>query len=90
MTTARNFVLWADAERTHIATRNFHRQGLASWRNDEASSVPADLVEALGSWQWQTPVNGPFPVFSAEKITEVAAWLVEHGYTARVLGGPPA
>ena len=90
MTTARSFVLWADAERTHIATRNFHRQGLASWRNDEASSVPGDLVEALGSWQWQTPVNGPFPVFPAEKITEVAAWLVEHGYTAHVLAAPPA
>ena len=90
MTTARSFVLWADAERTHIATRNFHRQGLASWRNDEASSVPVDLVEALGSWEWQTPVNGPFPVFRAEKITEVAAWLVEHGYTAHVLAAPPA
>ena len=87
---ARNFVLWEEGERTHIATRNFHRQGLASWRNDEASSVPADLVGALGSWQWQTPVNGPFPAFSAERIHEVAAWLVEHGYTARVLDGPPA
>jgi len=49
--TTRHFVLWADAERTHIATRNFHRQGLASWRSDEASSVPADLVEALGGWE---------------------------------------
>ena len=87
---ARHFVVWVDGERTHIATRNFHRQGLASWRNDEASSVPADLVEALGSWQWQTPVNGPFPAFSAERIHEVAAWLVEHGYTACVLDGPPA
>ena len=88
--TARNFVLWEEGERTHVATRNAYRRGEASWRHDEALSVPEELVTAVGLWQWQTPVNGPFPVFSAEKITEVAAWLVEHGYTARVLDGPPA
>lgn len=90
MTAARNFVVWAEAERTHIATRSFYRQGLASCRHDEASSVPADLVEELGAWEWQTPGNGPFPVFHVDRLFEVVQWLGEHGYTARVLAEPPA
>ena len=88
--TANHFVVWVDGERTRVATRNAHRRGEASWRNDEALSVPEELVMALGWEDWQTPENGPFPAFSAERVHEVAAWLVEHGYTARVLDGPPA
>jgi len=82
--TTKHVILWSDGERTHLATRNAYRRGEASWRHDEALSVPEELVTAIGlwQWQWQTPVNGPFPVFAAEKITEIVAWLVEHGYTA--------
>ena len=88
--TAKQFILWTDGERTHVATRNAYRRGEANWRHDEALSVPEELVTAVGSWQWQTPVNGPFPVFAAEKIAEMVAWLVEHGYTADVRAAPPA
>jgi len=82
--TTKHVILWSDGERTHLATRNAYRRGEASWRHDEALSVPEELVTAIGlwQWQWQTPINGPFPVFAAEKITEIVAWLVEHGYTA--------
>ena len=88
--TAKHVILWTDGERTHLATRNAYRRGEASWRHDEALSVPEELVTAIGLWQWQTPVNGPFPVFATEKITEILAWLVEHGYTAVVLAAPPS
>jgi len=88
--TARHFVLWVDGQRTRVATRNAYRRGEASWRYHDALSVPEELVLALGWEDWQTPVNGPFPAFSDDKLPEVVRWLVEHGYTARVLDGPPS
>lgn len=88
--TARHFVLWVEGGRTRVATRNAYRRGEASWRYDEALSVPQELVMALGWEDWQTPVNGPFPAFSDQKLPEIVQWLETHGYTARVLDEPPA
>ena len=87
---ARHFVVWVDGTRTHVATRNAYRNGEASWRCDEALSVPVDLVEELGREEWQTPSNGPFPVFSSDVFAEVVAWLKDNGYTAVALDEPPA
>jgi len=88
--TARHFVVWVDGQRTRVATRNAYRRGEASWRHDEATSVPEELVMALGWEDWQTPENGPFPAFAADKFTQIALWLNEHGYTACILHEPPA
>ena len=87
--TAKHFIVWVDGGRTHVATRNAYRRGEASWRHDEARSVLDELVMALGK-KGQTPPNGPFLAFSAERIHVVAGWLVEHGYTAVVLDKPPS
>ena len=86
--TAKHFVLWVHGDRT--TSRNAYRYGQASWRNDEANSVPEELVVALGWEDWQTADNGPFPAFADHKITDVAAWLVNHGYTAIEFDGPLA
>jgi len=87
---ARHFVLWVDGDRTRVATCNAFRRGQASWRHDEALSVPEELVTALGWEDWQTPENGPFPAFGADKLSEMVQWLVDNGYTARALAEPPA
>ena len=86
--TARHFVLWTSGEHTHIASRNAYRRGEASWRHDETNTVPEELVDALGGWEWQTPINGPFPAFSADSLPAIVEWLVENGYTARVVDEP--
>jgi len=86
--TATHFVLWAAGERTHVASRYAYRRGEASWRHDEKNTVPEELVDALGWWDWQTPINGPFPAFSAERLPLIVGWLTQHGYTARVVSGP--
>lgn len=89
---AQHFILWVDEDedRVRIASRNAYRLGEASYRNDDARVVPHDLVEALGFWSWQTPVNGPFPAFAAERLEAIVTWLADQGYTARVLPEPPA
>ena len=87
--TAKHFVLWVDAGRTRIASLNAYRRGEASWRCDDDRVVPAALVEELGWYEWQTPINGPFPAFAADRAALVARWLEEHGYTARLLSEPP-
>ena len=87
---AQHFVLWVSGERTHVATRNAYRRGEGDWRYDEALSVPVELVMVLGWEEWQTPENGPFPAFRADKLPQIALWLNEHGYTAQVLNEPPA
>ena len=66
--TARHFVLWTSDERTHIASRNAYRKGEAGSRHDEKNTMPEELVDSLGDWEWQTPINGPFPAFSAERL----------------------
>ncbi len=86
--TARHFVVWASGERTHIASRNAFRRGQASWRHDEKNTVPEELVDALGWEDWQTPINGPFPAFSADKLESIVGWLTSNGYTARIIDNP--
>lgn len=85
---ARHFVLWVANGRTHVASRNAYRRGEASWRYDEARTVPEALVMALGWEEWQTPINGPFPAFPAEAVLLIRDWLVDHGYTAQVVDRP--
>jgi len=52
--------------------------------------VPEELVMALGWEDWQTPENGPFPAFAADRLTQICAmarraWL--HGtHPARAAG----
>lgn len=87
--TAQHFILWVEGERTHVATRNAYRRGRASWLNDEAHSVPEELVMAHGFESWGTPINGPHPAFAAEKMPLMAQWLLDHGYTAVILDEPP-
>ncbi len=87
---ATHFVVWASGERTHIASRNAYRRGQASWRHDEKNTVPEELVDTLGWWDWQTPINGPFPAFDAERLQDMTRWLQTHGYSVRVLDAPPA
>ena len=84
-----HFVVWADDGHTHVATRNAYRRGEASWRCDDARFVPAELVEALGWEEWQTPINGPFPAFDAGRLEAVADWLESNGYTVQVLPQAP-
>lgn len=86
---AKHFVIWAEGGRTHVATLSSYRRGEASWRCDDARFVPAELVEALGYWEWQTPVNGPFPAFQADRLLAVASWLKGSGYSAGLLQEPP-
>ena len=86
---ARHFVLWTRGDRTHLATRNAYRRGRAGWLFDQTGTVPDELVEALGGWEWQLPGNGPFPAFSAERLGDIVDWLIQHGYTAVVLDHPP-
>ncbi len=50
--------------------------------------MPEELVDTLGWWDWQTPVNGPFPAFSADNLESIVEWLKQNGYTAQVVGEP--
>ena len=59
--TARHFVLWVEGERPHVATRNAYRRGKASWRYDEALSVPAELVMAPWVGGLANPHQRPVP-----------------------------
>ena len=86
--TARHFVVWASGERTHIASRHAHRRGEAGWRHDVKDTVPEELVDTLGWWDWQTPINGPFPAFSADSLEPIVGWLTSNGYTARIIDNP--
>lgn len=86
--TARHFVVWVDGERTHLASRHAFRRGEAGWRYDQKNTVPEQLVDELGWWDWQTPVNGPFPAFGSAALGSVVAWLLNDGCTVRVLDGP--
>lgn len=86
--TARHFVLWTAGERTQVASHNAYRRGEAGWRHDERYTVPDELVDALGGWEWQTPINGPFPAFRAERLEEIVDWLLDNGYTACVVDEP--
>ena len=86
---AGHFVLWVDGERTHVASRNAYRRGEAAWRHDETLTVPGEVVDALGWWERQTPMNGPFPAFAADRLEAVADCLRTNGYTARILQEPP-
>lgn len=43
-----------------------------------------------GLWEWQTPVNGPFPVLDASRLDAVADWLRSNGYTVQVLDEMPS
>ncbi len=85
---ARHLVLWTADGRTHVASRHAYRRGEASWRHDETPTVPGELVDALGWWEWQTPINGPFPAFSAEALPAMIEWLTTNGYTAQVVAEP--
>lgn len=82
---AKHFVLWTDATRTHLATRSAHRKGESDWRYDDPRSVPPLLVARHGWEDWQTPVNGPFPAFSADKADDIVTWLRRQGYTVQRL-----
>lgn len=88
--TAKHFVVWTDGDRTHLASRSAYRRGEAAWRMDERYTVPEELVDARGGWEWQTPINGPFPAFPAARLTLIVEWLIDNGCTVRVLEEPPA
>jgi len=84
----RHFVLWTTDTRTLLASRHAYRRGEAGWRFDQAGQVPDELVEELGWWDWQTPINGPFPAFSADRLPQILGWLQSNDYTALVVEEP--
>ncbi len=53
------------------------------------SLIRPDLVDALGYWESQTPINGPYPRFEADSLDDVEAWLHAHGYGVTRLRVPP-
>jgi len=47
-----------------------------------------ELVEALGWRDWQTPITGPFPAVSADRLPQILEWLQSNGHTALVVEEP--
>lgn len=81
----RHFVLWVDGTSCHLASRNSYRKGEEEFRKDDIRAVPAGLVEDLGSWDYQTPINGPFPRFAATRAVQIENWLRGAGYRVQRL-----
>ncbi len=80
MPRARHFAIWAEGPACLLATRSAYRRGEADWRRDDARYVPPGLVEDLGYWEYQTPMNGPFPAFEASRVDDIQRWLRARGY----------